>query len=131
MKKYLHKHLLAALSALTFMGVTNATAQNWQEWYCDSTLRMDFIFAGNDKSQSIFLDKMKVSEGWHGRRVNMDTLPLAGNGVICVTDNESKDTLYMHSFSTLFQEWQATEEATQVSKSYENTFLIPMPRKKV
>lgn len=131
MKKYLHKHLLATLSALTFMGATNAMAQVAHEWYCDSTLRMDFIFAGNDKSQSIFLDKMKVSEGWHGRRVNMDALPLAGNGTICVTDNERKDTLYMHSFSTLFQEWQTTEEATQVSKSYENTFLIPMPTKKV
>ena len=61
MKKYLHKHLLATLSALTFMGATNAMAQVAHEWYCDSTLRMDFIFAGNDKSQSIFLDKMKVS----------------------------------------------------------------------
>lgn len=31
------------------------------------------------------------------------------------------------SFCTLFQEWQATEEATRVRKSFENVFLVPMP----
>lgn len=131
MKKYLHKNLLATFSVLSLLGATNTMAQVEKEWYCDSTLRMDMIFAGNSDSQSIFLDKMKVSQGWHGRRVNMNTLPLMGNGVICVKDAESQDTLYVHSFSTLFQEWQTTEEATRVSKSFENTFLIPMPRKEV
>ena len=30
----------------------------FDEWFCDSTLRLDYIFAGNSKVQNIYLDKM-------------------------------------------------------------------------
>ena len=41
------------------------------------------------------------------------------------------DTIYRNSFATLFQEWQGTEEATRVAKSFENCFLVPYPKNKV
>ena len=44
-----------------------------------------------------------------------------------MTAASSGDTLYRTSFSTLFQEWQATEEATKTRRSFENVFLVPMP----
>ena len=78
-------------------------AQEFDKRFDDATLRLDYIFAGNDNSQSIYLDRMKTFSGWYGRRTNMDTLPLQGNGTITVTDVTGTDTLYMHSFSTLFQ----------------------------
>ena len=73
-------------------------------WYTDATLRLDYTFAGTSETQSIYLDRMKSSEGWYGKRHNMNTIPLQGNGTITVTDHTSKNTLYRHSFSTLFQE---------------------------
>ena len=108
-----------------------ASAQEFGQHFEDATLRLDYTFAGNDKSQAIYLDRMKSFKGWYGRRINMNTLPLQGNGTITVTDITGSDTIYMHSFSTLFQEWQSTEEATRVAKSFENSFLIPMPKEKV
>lgn len=91
------------------------------------TLRVDYIFSGTDKSVEISLDEMSRFDGWAGRRTNLDKVPVRGNGQICMTDLRTGDTLYMMSFSTLFQEWQATEEATRVRKSFENVFLLPMP----
>ena len=99
---------------------TSIHAQEFGKRFDDATLRLDYIFAGNDNSQSIYLDRMNTFSGWYGRRTNMDSLPLQGNGTITVTDATGTDTLYMHSFSTLFQEWQSTEEATRVAKSFEN-----------
>lgn len=93
----------------------------------DQTLRVDYIFSGNDKSADISLDEMSVSDGWAGRRKNLSKVPVRGNGQICMTDAHTGDTLYRMSFSTLFQEWQATQEATQLRKSFENVFLLPMP----
>ena len=78
----------------------------------------------------ISLDEMSRFDGWAGRRVNMDKVPVRGNGQICMTDIQSGDTLYRMSFSSLFQEWQTTEEATRVRKSFENVFLLPMPESK-
>lgn len=95
------------------------------------TLRVDYMFSGTDKSAEISLDEMSRLDGWAGRRVNLDKVPVRGNGQICMTDAQTGDTLYRQSFSTLFQEWQTTEEATRVRKSFENVFLLPMPSQKV
>ena len=93
----------------------------------DKTLRLDYIFSGTDKTQEIALDEMYSFDGWAGRRVNMDKAPLRGNGQITLIDKASGIVLYCQSFSTLFQEWQTTQEATHVRKSFENVFLLPMP----
>ena len=110
----------ALLTFLTIFMSIAASAQN-------QTLRVDYIFSGTDKSQEISLDEMSRFEGWAGRRVNLDKAPLRGNGQISLTDVRTGKVLYRQSFSTLFQEWQTTEEATRVRKSFENTFLLPMP----
>ena len=94
------------------------------------TLRIDYIFSGKDKASEISLDEMSRFDGWAGRRVNLKEVPVRGNGQILMTDAQSGDTLYRQSFSTLFQEWQTTEEATKLRKSFENVFLLPMPQAK-
>jgi hypothetical protein len=88
---------------------------------------VDYIFSGNDKTQEISLDEMSCFDGWAGRRVNTDSVPVRGNGQISLTDKATGKVLYRQSFSTLFQEWQTTEEATRVRKAFENVFLLPMP----
>ena len=93
----------------------------------EQTLRVDYMFSGTDKSVEISLDEMSRFDGWAGRRTNLKEVPVRGNGQICMTDAQTGDTLYRMSFSTLFQEWQTTEEATKVRKSFENVFLLPMP----
>ena len=93
----------------------------------ERTLRVDYIFTGTDKTCAIALDQLSCFDGWAGRRVNLDRLALRGNGQIRMHDAATGRLLYCNSFSTLFQEWQATEEATRVQKSFENVFLLPMP----
>ena len=93
----------------------------------DRTLRVDYVFTGTAKASEICLDEMTCFDGWAGRRHNLDSVALKGNGQICMKDIQTGKVLYRQSFSTLFQEWQATEEATRVRKSFENVFLLPMP----
>ncbi len=93
----------------------------------EKTLRVDYIFSGTDKASEISLDRMYSFDGWAGRRVNLDKVPVKGNGQISMTDLETGKVIYMLPFSTLFQEWQTSEESTRVRKSFENTFLLPMP----
>ncbi len=92
-----------------------------------TTLRVDCIFSGNAEECSISLSSLSEAGPWAGRGKNMDTLMLRGNGQISLRDAESAGLLYVNSFSTLFQEWQNTEEATRTVKAFENVFLLPMP----
>ena len=110
------------LSVIAVLAVLSASAQ-----FLDRTLRVDYIFSGTDKTAQIAVSSLGSFDTWAGRRVNMDKVPLKGNGQICMADAASGQVLYRMSFSTLFQEWQATEEATRVSKAFENVFLLPMP----
>ncbi len=112
------KRMISALVALALS--ISLTAQ-------DKTLRIDYIFSGTDKASEISLDRMYSFDGWAGRRDNLDKVPVKGNGQISMTDVATGEVLYMLPFSTLFQEWQTSEESTMVRKSFENTFLLPMP----
>lgn len=123
MKKYLL--LLATLFSLSVQ------AQDFEQFFSDSTLRLDYIFAGDVNHQYIYVDQFSKSHRWYGRRHHLNELPLAGNGQITVFDEVTGIVIYRHSFSTLFQEWLATDEAKHTSKSFENVFLVPYPKQPV
>lgn len=94
----------------------------------ERTLRVDYIFSGDATQQEVSLCELTSSSGWYGRRQNLDRLPLKGNGQLTMTDARTGKVLYRHSFSTLFQEWLNSEEATHTRKAFENVFLLPMPK---
>ena len=103
------------------------TSTNISKELQDRTLRVDYDFSGNVREQYISVSELCSFKGWAGRRTHLDSVPLRGNANIVMSDLHSGKTLYTQSFSTLFQEWLTTEEATKTSRSFENTFLLPMP----
>ena len=121
-----HIHAILALGLM--MLVPAARAQDFDTYFDDRTLRIDYSFAGNARSQSIYVSELLQSPGWAGRRHHLDELPLDGNGDITMRDKQTGTVIYRTSFSTLFQEWQGQEEATRTDRAFENTFLLPFPK---
>lgn len=106
----------------------NAAAQDFNTYFVDKTLRIDYSFSGNVTEQHIAVDELKQSPRWYGKRKQLAELPMEGNGQITVKDYKTGDTIYRNSFSTLFQEWLSYPEAETTSKAFENVFLVPMPK---
>jgi hypothetical protein len=102
-----------------------------EEVFTDSTLRLDYVLCGDARHQAIYWRQSFKTGPWAGRRAHLAEPLLKGNGQIRVLDPESGACLYAHSFSTLFQEWTVTEEATQVQKAFESSFQVPYPKKPV
>ncbi len=123
------KRLLFSLS-IALLSLA-ASAQQFDEYFVDRTLRLDYIFAGNNHDQQIYLEQMCSTPRWAGRKSRLADVPLKGNGQITVKDHASGTTLFVHTFSTLFQEWQATEEATKVNKAFAASYNVPMPKQPV
>lgn len=115
------------LSTLIFSSLFAVQASSQAVTETPRTLRVDYQFAGNTKAQHISVSRLSSFKGWAGRTAHLDSVLLAGNGDITLRDKRTGRTLYKQSFSTLFQEWLSTEEATLTSRSFENTFLLPMP----
>ena len=93
----------------------------------EKTLRLNYIFTGGIGEPQISLYSQESYQGWWGRRHNLNSIPVFGNGQITLIDTATNQTLYTNSFSTLFSEWLTTAEAKRVRKAFENVFLIPMP----
>lgn len=106
-------------------------AQEFEKFFTDSTLRLDYVFCGDATHQAIYLQDMHKTGKWAGRRNNLEEPILKGNGQIRVKEPSTGKTLYVNSFSTLFQEWQSYPEAKQVQKAFENCFQVPFPKESV
>ncbi len=116
---------------LLLFSFVKAHTQNFDDYFQDKTLRVDYIFTGNAGQQAIYLDELSQLPSWAGRRHHLSELPLAGNGQIIVKDLATKQCIYKTSFSSLFQEWLTTDEAKETAKGFENTFLLPYPKQAV
>ena len=108
--------------------MVSASAQRFEDYFEDRTLRLDYTFAGDVTLHQIYVDELVSMPHWYGRRQRLAELPLKGNGQITMCSKADGEVIYRHSFSTLFQEWLATEEAKHTQKSFENVFLVPFPK---
>lgn len=134
MKDYFIKSLFAAMmlavSASAFAAPAASGSQgDFSKNFSDSTLRVDYVFGGGPSGIQVMLDKQSKFAGWAGRRFNLKAAPQTGNGSIMVIDPVTGDTLYRNTFSSLFQEWVNTPEAQSVQRSFENTFIVPLPNR--
>ncbi|MBR5877628.1 MAG: peptidase M64, partial [Alistipes sp.] len=112
--------------AIAMLFCVASFAQDFSAHFVEKTLRIDYIFAGNAEQQFVALNELSEFDGWAGRRVNLDRVPVRGNGEIKLIDPKTNKTIYRNTFSSLFQEWLVTDEAKELSKSFEATFLVPM-----
>lgn len=118
------KHILFLLCLIA---VASTRAQVFADHFADKTLRVDYIFNGNASGQAICLNGLSALPTWAGRKHHLAELPLQGNGQIIMRNAASGKTIYTTSFYSLFQEWLETDEARNVTKGFENTFLLPYP----
>lgn len=118
--------MIAALTlCVTTQGVGCASGQpDFNNFYSDSTLRLDYIFSGAPGHESVALRAKSQTPSWFGRRSSLNRLPLAGNGEVTITTIPG-DTIYRHSFSSLYQEWLETGDSTD--RAFEHTVLVPAP----
>ena len=140
------KTMLTAIALLLALLLPlKAQGQQFDTYFEDKTLRLDYILAGGSHqaaktggdthspafAQEIFFVQAYSSPTWAGRKARLDEVFLQGNGSITLREPGTGRVLYTHSFSTLFQEWLATEEATRVKKAFEVSFNVPFPRRPV
>ena len=127
---YMTKRLfsLFLLLAAVFSPVV---AQDFDQYFEDNTLRIDYVMAGNASEQHIYLDQLYKQQRWAGRRTRLAEKFLNGNGQLTVRDHATQEVIYVWTFSTLFQEWLQENEAKELSRSFEASYNIPFPKQKV
>ncbi|PKL82960.1 MAG: peptidase M64 [Ignavibacteriae bacterium HGW-Ignavibacteriae-3] len=114
---------------LLFCYVASLNAQvNYGDYFTGETLRFDFYHTGNKTSETISFDKMVKEGEWSGSKTNLIDEMGYGYYFFKVFDSVSGKLIYSNGFSTLFQEWQTTEESKAITRSFEGSILMPFPK---
>ncbi|MBQ9641477.1 MAG: peptidase M64 [Bacteroidaceae bacterium] len=116
---------------LLFLLGLSLSAQDFDAWFEDNTLRIDYIFAGDATRQEIYLEQLYKQPRWAGRKARLTESPLRGNGQLVVADKLTGQRLYTTTFSTLFQEWQLDQEAQHVQRAFQCSYNVPFPKRPV
>lgn len=102
----------------------------FDRYFKDKTLRIDYHHSGNATSETIELDSVFPYGIWAGSKVNLIDEFDYGQLRFKIVDKESQKLIYSKGFDTYFKEYQTTEAAIAgESKSYYEVALSPYPLK--
>ncbi len=120
------KRNLLLLSLLLAVSVS-ASAQ-FSNYFYPKTLRFDYYHCGDRDSESIYFDELIEEPHWAGNPNNCVESTSWGEQQVRLYDTASGELIYSKGYCTLFSEWQTTAEATQISRSYSESLVMPFPK---
>ena len=114
-----------------FFTVLTYSQINFNDYFEDKTLRLDYFHTGDKENDFYSFDELIEEPFWGGSKVNLiDKFPY-GKYRFEVYDEETNKLIYSRGYSTLFGEWQTTEEAKKTARTFSETILFPYPHKPV
>jgi len=116
---------------LLLISSINYSQINFDEYFENKTLRVDYFHTGDWKTELFSLDEFKQEPYFAGSQKNLIDKFNYGKYFGTVYDSATNKLIYSKGFSTLFGEWQTTAEAKNITKTFSETFILPFPKKTV
>ncbi|MBI5475509.1 MAG: peptidase M64 [Ignavibacteriales bacterium] len=107
-------------------------SQDFDKYFVDKTMRIDYYHTGTKGTETIALDKIYDEGRWSGSLVNLvDDLNL-GDYSVRIYDIATNKVIYSRGYSSMFQEWQTTDEAlANIFRTFHESVRIPFPQNKI
>ena len=92
------------------------------------TMRVDYYHTGNDHQETFALDRIVIEPApWPGDpRKSIDDTNL-GKYFFEVRERATNRVVYSRGFASIFGEWETTEEAKQMSRTFSESLRFPAP----
>jgi len=104
---------------------------NFDDYFENKTLRLDYFHSGDKENDFYSFDELIEEPYWGGSKVNLIDNFNYGKYKFEVYDEASGSLIYSRGYSTLFNEWQTTEEAKHTTRTFSETVVFPFPKKPV
>ena len=124
--------LLLAAAMVMVQGVAGAQNVRFKKYFTGGTLRLDCSREGNVQGDTVWVSRwLDRSAEWHGsREVLVDPFD-NGDYRVEMRDAKSGKVIYSKGYSNLFREYRGTAKGRKVKARFEETLLLPMPKRKV
>ena len=121
--KTMKKTLLLFLALLPYL----AWAQ-FDRYFAESSLRVDYCLTGNRNETTFSLKELTREPYWSGSTTNLiDTLEF-GNYIVKVFEAGNDKLLFSKGYQNLYGEWQTTSEALNLTKTFDESVIVPFPK---
>lgn len=92
------------------------------------TLRVDFYHTGNAREERYSLDRLVVEPlPWPGNPARSIDDTNLGKYLFEVRDRRDNRLIYSRGFSSVYGEWETTEEAQRVERTFQESLRFPAP----
>jgi IgA Peptidase M64/Peptidase M64 N-terminus len=108
-----------------------AAVPAFDDWSDGATLRLDYQHSGTREGEAFALDGLRREGAWPGSRVDLvDPLNL-GEYRFEVRDRATNRVLYAQGYSSIYAEWESTDEAASMRRSFQESVRFPFPKEPV
>ena len=107
------------------------TFAQFEEWFTEASLRVDYTLTGNSKTTDFALKELIREPYWSGSKVNLIDNLEYGNYIVKVFEPDTDHLLFSKGYQNLYGEWQTTDEAAVVTKTFDESVIVPFPKKKI
>ncbi|MEI8202762.1 MAG: M64 family metallopeptidase [Bacteroidota bacterium] len=104
---------------------------DFDTYFLYKTLRVDYYHTGNQKEEFYSIDEIMEEPFWGGSKTQLIDKFDFGKYKVMVFDTLENKLIYSRGFSSLFAEWIDTKEAQITTKSFQETFCLPFPKRTV
>ena len=103
----------------------------FDQYFTEASLRVDYVLTGNRETTTFSLKELIREPYWSGSKTNLiDNLEF-GNYIIRVFEAGTDHLLFSKGYQNLYGEWVITPEALKLTKSFEESVIVPFPKVKV
>jgi len=124
--KYIHS-IIFLLSIVSFLSAQS----DFSYFFREDKLRFDYWIRGNRENTKIDSCGLYYDKNWGGSKINTIDTFLYGELLLEVFDSVSNILIYSRGYSSLFKEWQITDEADSLNRKFKESVIMPFPRNTV
>jgi len=120
-----------ALALIFLFFVHLAVYAQFDKYFENKTLRLDYFHCGNADSEQFFFDELIQEPYWAGSKTTLIDSKMYGSHIMEIRLSDTRELIYSRGFGTLFGEWQTTPEAKVTSCCYPEGLVMPFPKQQV
>ncbi len=104
---------------------------SFDAFFIEKTMRIDYIHAGNSNNEFYYIEDLKQEPYWGGSQNQLIDTFKYGHYFFEIYDAASGILIYSRGYSSLFGEWQTTNEAKEMNKAFYESIVFPFPKNNV
>ena len=113
---------------LVFVLLPLFVSAQFDNYFTEASLRVDYCLTGNHDETTFSLKELIREPYWSGSKTNLiDSLEF-GNYIVKAFEAGTDNLLFSKGYQNLYGEWTSTLEAQKLTKTFEESVIVPFPK---